>query len=41
LAEITDTSLGLLLDTNIVAKDGKVGGFVIGEDNYGEELGGL
>jgi len=41
LAEITDTSFTLLLDTSVVAKDGKVGGFIIGEDNYGEELGGL
>ena len=36
-----DTTLGLILDTDVVAKDGKVGGFVIGEDKYGEELGGV
>lgn len=41
MAEITDTSFVMLLETEVVSKVGKVGGFVIGEDNYGEELGGI
>lgn len=36
-----DTSFALLLETSAVARDGKVGGFIIGEDNCGEELGGM
>ena len=41
MAEVTDTSLSLLLDTSVVAKDGKVGGFIIGKSLCGEQLGGV
>ncbi len=41
MAEVVDTSNIMSLQTSYVAKDGKVGGFIIGYSRVGEELGGL
>jgi len=41
MAKVSDSSLSLLFDVSVVAKDGKVGGFVIGKSLCGEQLGGV
>ena len=41
MAEITDTSFAMLLEISADGRVGKVGGFIIGKDDVGDDLGGM